>query len=84
MTGTKQTTGANPGNGATLSATATCPAGKLLVRWRRSGHDDRGERASRLAAVVPELDDRVDGGRRRHNTLAGGNTMSVQAFALCM
>jgi hypothetical protein len=82
--GATTTTGTNPSNGTALTATATCPAGKVVLGGGASLTPTSGANATRvtLRSTIPT----ATGWQATAVVTAnftGGGTASLTAFAIC-
>ena len=82
VNGTVQTSAANPTAGTAVTATATCASGKLLGGGARVTAPGQTQRVV-LAQSYPSSATVWTAVGVVITTMTGGNTMSVQAFALC-
>jgi hypothetical protein len=77
-----QTTASNPNVTTTLSATATCPAGKVLLGGGAKVTSGQPERAV-VQQSYPSAANTWTAVGLVITSMNSGNTMSVQAFVVC-
>jgi hypothetical protein len=78
------TSGANPGNGVTITGTATCPAGKVLLGGGAQVTTTSGNPANvNLVTSYPSSTTVWSATVVSDGGLGGGATMSITAYAIC-
>jgi hypothetical protein len=82
VTGTAASTSTNAGQGTTVSSTATCPSGKVLLGGGGEVTTGQSGRAALLASG-PTSTTTWRATAVVTQNLSGGNTATVTAFAIC-
>ena len=85
MNGTPVSSAAGAPKGSTVTATTSCPAGKVLLGGggQATTDDPQQERATMQASYPSSTDTWTVVGLVSDSNLGGSNTLTVTAYALC-